>query len=59
MGREPLESDLVTGLLFMALCNIVLYGVIVYCGLLILSLIRKKPVDAGPPPPPSVFSVTD
>ena len=53
MGRQPTESDLVPGLIFVAICNIVLYGTLVYFGLLALQFIRHKPTDPGLPPSPT------
>ncbi len=53
MGRQPEEADVLPGLLFMALCNIALYGVIVYAVLSMLSMIRRRQVDYEPPPPPA------
>lgn len=53
MGRQPTENDLLIGLLFIAVCNIALYGTIVYISLFGLSLLRRKQtVDEPPPPPP-------
>jgi hypothetical protein len=51
MGRQPRESDLLIGILFMALCNIALYGAIVYVALSLIALLRKQ-VHYEPPPPP-------
>jgi hypothetical protein len=53
MGRQPEEADVLPGLLFMALCNIALYGVIVYAVLSMLSLFRRKQLDYEPLPPPA------
>ena len=57
MGREPEEADLVFGILFLAGCNIALYGLLAYATLTIFSLLRSKPVDYDslPPPPPKSF----
>ena len=44
MGREPTEDDIVFGLLFMAVCNIALYGTVSYLVLSTLSLLRNRPV---------------
>jgi hypothetical protein len=58
MGRQPSENDLISGILFMAIGNILLYGMIIYLALLVLSLIRRKQPDIAPspPPPPTKFS---
>ncbi|HEU5237018.1 MAG TPA: hypothetical protein VFU37_07740 [Pyrinomonadaceae bacterium] len=57
MGRQPSEGDLIAGILFMALGNILVYGFIVYCLLGVFALLRKKPIEIGPaPPPPGHFS---
>jgi hypothetical protein len=56
MGRQPLESDLIGGIIFISICNIVLYGSIVYVALLILWLLKRKPRDGGLPPSPKAFS---
>ena len=55
MGRQPLETDVATGLLFMAVCNIALYGFVIYTALLMISILRRKRVDSEPPPPPEHF----
>jgi hypothetical protein len=59
MGRQPTEADLVGGLIFIAACNVALYGTLCYAALLTLSMIRKgkrADFDAPPPPPdPSHF----
>jgi hypothetical protein len=52
LGRQPEESDILTGLLFLAICNIMLYGALSYTALSMVSLFRKKQVDFEPPPPP-------
>lgn len=52
MGRQPLEGDLIGGMIFMAGCNIALYGTVVYAGLLGLSWARRKPTNEEPPPLP-------
>jgi hypothetical protein len=57
MGRQPAEADLATGLLFMAGCNIALYGFFIYAALLMISILRMKPVDNEPPPPPDQFQI--
>lgn len=57
MGRQPSEADLVHGLIFMAACNIVLYGSLVYAVLLILSVLKAKQVDYESPPPPERFDL--
>ena len=54
MGREPTEDDIVFGLLFMAVCNIALYGTVSYLVLSTLSLLRNRPVTNDPPPPPVI-----
>lgn len=52
MGRQPSEGDLITGVIFLALCNIALYGAITYAVLLALSMVRRKRAVNDPPPPP-------
>jgi len=52
MGRQPREGDLLIGLLFIAVCNIVLYGILVYFSLFALSMLRRKQPEDGPVPPP-------
>jgi hypothetical protein len=52
MGRQPAESDVIPGLLFLTLCNILLYGTLIYVLLSIFGLLKRKPVDYEPPPPP-------
>ncbi|MDQ3919205.1 MAG: hypothetical protein M3348_12085 [Acidobacteriota bacterium] len=55
MGRQPTEADVMGGIIFLAVCNIVFYGVIVYVALLMLSVIRRRRVDYEPPPQPERF----
>jgi hypothetical protein len=57
MGRQPSEADIIPGLLFMAACNIVLYGSLVYAALLMLHVLRGKRVDYDSPPPPEQFDL--
>lgn len=52
MGRQPSEADLTTGLIFMALCNVLLYGMITYSILLAVSAARRSATVYDPPPPP-------
>ena len=52
IGRQPSDADLLTGLLFMALCNIGLYGAVSYVALTMLPLLKRKHVDYEAPPPP-------
>lgn len=55
MGRQPSEADLLSGIAFMAACNVLLYGSLVYVSLFVLSLIRRQPTEAEPPPLPARF----
>jgi hypothetical protein len=43
----------------MAVCNIVLYGSMVYVALLILSRLKRKSINGGPPPSPRAFATPD
>jgi len=52
MGRHPSEGDLIGGIIFIAGCNIALYGTIAYVGLLALSWARRKPTSDDRPPVP-------
>ena len=52
MGRQPTEADIIGGIIFLALCNIALYGALSYAALTLLSLLRRKEVEFEPPPPP-------
>ena len=54
MGRQPRESDYVYGLTFVILCNVALYGSMVYGVLTMLALVRRRRVEYEPPPPPEV-----
>lgn len=56
MGRQPLESDIILGIVFMALCNIALCGTLSYLALSALQVLRHKPPDPGLPPPPHLSS---
>lgn len=56
MGRQPTEDDLVFGIAFMAACNVLLYGLLVYVSLSVLSRIRRRPVHDELPPLPTPFS---
>jgi hypothetical protein len=53
MGHQPSEDDLIFGIVFIALCNIALYGALSYMALTALHLLRHKPVEPTLPPPPS------
>src|SRR5258708_39491822 len=56
MGRQPSESDLVGGIIFMAVCDTLLYVLIVYASLLLISISTRKPiVSESMPPPPQDF----
>jgi hypothetical protein len=59
MGRQPSESDLIGGIVFIASCNILLYGSMTYVALLILSRLRGKPMEIGEPPPPKPFAASN
>src|SRR5688500_9426093 len=50
MGRQPSEADLPFGIAFLAACNVLLYGSVVYVSLSVLSRIKRRP-DHGEPPP--------
>ena len=52
MGREPRQEDIVGGIIFLAACNILLYGTLVYVALTMLSVVRRRKADYAPPPPP-------
>ncbi|MCA1618962.1 MAG: hypothetical protein LC795_06545 [Acidobacteria bacterium] len=54
MGRQPGESDILGGVIFLAVCNTLLYGALVYGALTMLSLARRRRADFSPPPPPEV-----
>jgi len=56
MGRQPLEDDIIPGIVFIAMCNIALYGGLVYLTLSALQLLKSKPADARLPPPPRLSS---
>src|SRR5258706_749390 len=43
MGRQPSESDLVGGIIFMAACDPVFFGFIVSVYLLLISITTRKP----------------
>jgi hypothetical protein len=55
MGRQPTENDIIGGIIFLAVCNTLLYGVIVYVALLMFSVARRKRVGYESPPPPEHF----
>lgn len=57
MGRQPSEDDIVGGLVFMAISNILLWGLISYIALLSFSLLRKKRVVYESPPQPDQFNL--
>ncbi len=52
LGRQPEEGDLLPGILFLAFCNIALYGTLSYAVLTVLSLRRRKQVEYELPPSP-------
>ena len=51
MGRDPTEADIIPGIIFMAVCNTVVYGAAVYVFLSLFSLARKSRVRDLPLPP--------
>jgi hypothetical protein len=55
LGRQPRSEDLVGGLIFLAACNILLYGTVVYVALTMRSVVRSRRADYEPPPPPERF----
>jgi|SRR5882672_278945 len=59
MGRQPLESDIILGIVFLALCNVALYGMLVYIGLSALQFLRHKPAGPELPPMPQLSSQVD
>jgi hypothetical protein len=56
MGRQPLESDIIGGIVFLTICNIALYGTLSYLALSGLQLLRHKPADPDLPPSPQLSS---
>jgi hypothetical protein len=50
LGRQPVEGDLIPGILFIALCNVVLYGTPSYIALTAFQALRHKPADPDLPP---------
>ena len=56
MGHQPTEGDIVFGILFMAACNIVLYGTFVYLVLFAFKVLRLKPAELASPPSPQLSS---
>lgn len=57
-GRQPSESDLVGGIIFIAVCDTLLYGLIVYVSLMLISISTRKPIasESMPPPPHDFLS---
>ena len=53
-GR-PTEGDLIWGLIFIAACNALLYGSVVYFALSVFYVNRRKPDDGALPPLPEYF----
>jgi len=53
--QQPSDENLVVGIVFLAICNIALYGTIIYTVLLALSLVRRKQAIPEPPPTPEPF----
>ena len=54
LGRQPSEADLLSGIAFIALCNVLLYGSVCYFAFSIWAL-RRKPAAGDPPPMPTPF----
>ena len=51
MQHQPTtERGIIVAFVFMAVCNTVLYGTMVYAVLLAVSLVRQKPAALEPPP---------
>ena len=54
IGRQPLEGDIILGIVFLALCNVALYGTLIYIAMSGVQLLKLKPANPTlPPPPPS------
>jgi hypothetical protein len=56
MGHQPTEGDIMFGIVFMALCNIAVYGTLTYIALSAIQLLRRKPADPELPPLPHISS---
>ncbi len=56
IGRQPSEGDIIFGIIFLALCNVALYGTLIYLSLSALQLLKHKPTDSELPPPPDLSS---
>jgi hypothetical protein len=52
MGRQPVEGDIIFGIVFLTVCNIALYGTLIYISLSALHLLRHRRAEPGAPPPP-------
>jgi len=56
VGGQFDDESIVPGLLFFAFCNVVLYAIIIYLALLVISLVRRKlTLPNLPPPQPEHF----
>jgi len=51
-GQPRSDANLATGLLFIAICDTVVYGAITYVILTAVSVVRPKTVALEPPPTP-------
>ena len=59
LGRQPRYEDIVGGLIFFAVCNILLYGTFVYAVLTLYPAMRRRPAAFEPPPPPEHIHPAD
>ena len=55
MGRQPTDADIVHGIIFLALANVLLYGTLVYSALTFIPLFRRRREAFDEPPPPESF----
>ena len=56
LGHQPTDDDIAFGIVFLVVCNIVLYGTFVYLTLFAIKVLRRKPAELSSPPLPQLAS---
>jgi hypothetical protein len=54
IGHQPSDDDIILGIVFLAFCNIALYGTLIYVVLSALQFLKYKPAVLGLPPSPDI-----
>jgi|ERR1043166_4027360 hypothetical protein len=55
LGRQPTNAELPAALIFLIVCNVALYGSLIYLVLLAVAAVRRKRAVVPPPPLPNAL----